>query len=203
MGVIIIGAGGHGKVVADILQLQNVPIKGFLDDEPTTWNTMVLGLPVLGPIDQYREFAPDGLIMGIGSNSLREQIVELLEPGAINLWMNAIHPTATVARSVELGCGVVMAAHTVVNPDAKIGNHVVVNTGATVDHDCIIGDYSHIAPGVHLAGNTRIGTGVLLGIGSQTIPNCCIADYAIIGAGATVVDNVPANVIAIGTPARW
>jgi sugar O-acyltransferase (sialic acid O-acetyltransferase NeuD family) len=200
MDVLILGAGGHAKVVADILQLQGVKIIGLLDDAESSWGTDWFGLPVLGGIDTYAEFDVDGLIIAIGSNQAREKIAARI--GTRVNWVNAIHPAAVIARSARLGVGTVVTAQAVVNPDARVGSHAIINTCASVDHDCTIGDYAHIAPGVHLAGGVEIGKGVLMGIGSQAVPNCRVGDWAIIGAGATLVHDMPAGAVARGTPAR-
>ena len=201
-GVLIVGAGGHAKVVADILLCQGTYVLGFLDDDPNTWGKTRLGLPVMGGIDTYASHNPAGLVMGIGDNRVRQQIVGRLDV-ASDLWRSAIHPRATIAASVRVGNGVVVAAGAVVSPDTTLGDHAIVNTGATVDHDCIIGDYAHIAPGVHLSGGVRIGAGVLIGVGAGVAPGNTIGDWAIIGVGAAVVRDVPGSVIAKGVPARW
>src|SRR5258708_35740023 len=95
-GILILGAGGHGKVVADILQLQGDSVRGYLDDSPETWGTSRLGLPVLGALEQYQDFGPYGLVVGIGSNEIRKKIVERLGASATPLWINAIHPHAVL-----------------------------------------------------------------------------------------------------------
>lgn len=202
MSVLILGAGGHAKVVADILHCHAIPILGFLDDNPALWRTQPLGIPVLGPIDSYPEYAPTGLLLGIGANRARHAIVTRLGSGADHLWINAIHPTAAIAAHVRLGRGVVVAAQAVINIDSTIGDHVILNTAATVDHDCRVEDFSHLAPGVHLAGDVAIGTGAMIGIGAVVLPGRRIGEWATIGAGATVVHDIPANVTAVGTPAR-
>src|SRR4051794_39245546 len=130
-GVLILGAGGHGKVGADILRCQGVAVGGFLDDDPASWGTTRLDLPGLGAIDRYHEFAPDGLALGIGANAIRRQIVERLGSAAQALWRPAIHPRATIAASARLGRGVVIAAGVVANPDTLLGDFVIINTGAT------------------------------------------------------------------------
>jgi sugar O-acyltransferase (sialic acid O-acetyltransferase NeuD family) len=201
--VLILGAGGHGKVVADILQCQDIKSIGFLDDNPKLWKTEYFGLPVLGPISDLHQYHPKGIIAGIGSNKIRKKIVATIEAEYNSLWVNAVHPRATIAASVRLGYGVVIAAGAVVNADTIIGNHVVVNTSATVDHDCVIEDYVHVAPGAHLAGTIHVEEGALIGIGASVIPNLSIGSWAIIGAGASVVRNVPPDVTAKGVPARW
>jgi len=201
-GILIIGAGGHGKVVADILLRQSAPVLGFLDDDPTTWGTSRLGLPVLGAVDTFSDYSPEGLVMGIGSNVLRQEIVRRLGSVAQELWRSAIHPEAILASTAKIGRGTVIAAGAVVNPDTFVGEHVIINTGATVDHDCQIGDFAHIAPGVHLAGGVCVGEGSLLGIGSSVIPCCSIGQWTTIGAGAVVVDDIPSHTVAVGIPAR-
>lgn len=202
-GVLILGAGGHGKVVADILLCQRVPLLGFLDDNPATWKSECLGLPVLGAIESYQDYKPTGLVLGIGNNRVRQKIVERLSQEAEGLWINAIHPTAILADSVQLGNGVVIAAGTVVNPDTVLGDHLIVNTGATIDHDCVIEEYVHLAPGVHLAGGVKVGQGTLIGIGAAVIPYRSIGCWATVGAGAVVVRDISNKVIAKGVPARW
>lgn len=202
-GVLILGAGGHGKVVADILARCGISIYGFLDDNPLIWGTQILGFKVLGGIDEYQKWDCTGLVIGVGSNRVRLAIVRRLGKQADKLWINAAHPSAVISPSASIGRGVVIAAQAVVNPETQIGDFVIINTSATVDHDCVVNDFAHIAPGSHLAGNVTIGEGVLIGIGAHVIPGRSIGDWAVIGAGATVVHNVPEQVIAKGIPARW
>jgi sugar O-acyltransferase (sialic acid O-acetyltransferase NeuD family) len=201
-GILVLGAGGHGKVVADILCCAGMPLLGFLDDDPATWGTMRLGLPVLGSIATYREHMPGGLVLGIGDIAARKAIVDSLGSEARYLWYNAIHPRATVARSVRLGNGVTVVAGAVVNPDSALGDHSVVNTGATVDHDCVIGDFAHIGPGAHLAGDVRVGRDAFIGIGASVTQGISIGVGAIVGAGSVVIDPVPCHVTVKGVPAR-
>ncbi len=200
--VLIIGAGGHAKVVADILQLCGHHILGCLDDNPQSWGTSCLGLPVLGAIADYAKYQPDGLVIGIGSNGVRQTLVNRLGEPARALWINAIHPRATFAASAKIGRGVVIAAHAVINPNTIIGNHAIINTGATVDHDCQIGDYAHIAPGSHLAGGVTVGAGAFVGIGTSVVPGVAVGEWATVGAGAVVLRAVPARATAYGVPAK-
>lgn len=202
-GLLIVGAGGHAKVVADILISQGITVLGFLDDNLTLRDAHCLGLPILDPIDDYQSHSPTGLVMGIGDNATRKAVAERLGNEARPLWRTAIHPSAIVARSARIGEGTVIAAGAVINPDAVIGRHVIINTGATVDHDCDIDDFCHIAPGANLAGGTCVGEGSLIGIGATVIPYHSIGSWAVVGAGAVVVTDIPDNVIAKGIPARW
>ena len=201
-GVLILGAGGHAKVIADILFCQGTVVQGFLDDDPELWGRTRLGLPVLGAINQCFKYEPDGLIIGIGNNLVRQRIAELLTPQALSLWCNAIHPQATIAGSVQMGRGIVVGAKAVINPDSILGHHVVINTAATVDHDCTINDFAHVAPGVNLGGEVFVGKGAFLGIGSSLIPGIRIGDWAKIGAGSVVVRDLPSGSVAFGVPAK-
>jgi sugar O-acyltransferase (sialic acid O-acetyltransferase NeuD family) len=201
--VLILGAGGHGKVVADILLLQNIKAVAFLDDNPDLWGKIYFGLPVLGSIKDFRKHNPRGLVVGIGANEIRKRVVEAIDDDAQSLWMNAIHPNVTLARSSLVGHGVVISSNAVVNPDVVLGNHIIINTAATVDHDCKIEDFAHVAPGAHLAGSIRVEEGVFIGVGASIIPNLTIGRWATIGAGAAVVSSIPAQVTAKGVPAKW
>jgi sugar O-acyltransferase (sialic acid O-acetyltransferase NeuD family) len=201
-GILILGAGGHGKVVADILCCAGEPVMGFLDDDPATWGTTRLGLPVLGDIVTYREHLPSGLILGMGNIAARARIVDTLGGEAHGLWRNAIHPRAIIAHSVRLGRGVTVAAGVVVNPDTVLGDYSIINTGATVDHDCIIGAYAHIGPGAHLAGYIHVGREAFIGIGASVTQCLTVGDGAVVGAGSVVIDSVPSRVTVKGVPAR-
>lgn len=199
----MVGAGGHGKVVADILICQGIAVRGFLDDASATWGSTRLGLPILGPVAAYADYAPDGLALGVGANAIRRQIVTQLDCGAADLWRAAIHPRAVVAASARLGIGAVIMAGAVINPDTVLGDHVIINTGASVDHDCLIGDYVHLAPGVHLSGGVRVGAGTLVGVGGAIAPGRTVGAWTTVGAGAVVVRDIPDGVTAKGVPARW
>lgn len=199
-GILIIGAGGHAKVVADIVQLLRIPLQGFLDDNPDLWDSQLTGLPVLGGTDAFSRYKPDGLVHGIGENHIRRSIAERL---ASELWVSIVHPSATVATSVQIGSGTVVAGGAVINPHVYIGTHCIINTAATVDHDCQIGNYVHVAPGVNLAGGVTVGDATLIGIGASVIPYRSIGANVVIGAGAVVVDDIPDGVTAVGVPARW
>ncbi len=202
-GVLVLGAGGHGKVVADTLLSQGAPVRAFLDDSPGTWGDYVLGIPVLGAIDRWSDPTPDGLVSGVGSNMARRRVVERLGAAAAPLWRNAVHPRATVSPRAALGCDVVIVAGAVVNAGAAIGSHVIINTSASVDHDCVVGDYAHVAPGAHLAGGVVVGEGALVGVGAVVAPGCSVGRWAVVGAGTVVVRDIPDGVTAKGVPARW
>jgi len=201
-GVLILGAGRHGKVIADIFRCRGTPLLGFLDDDPATWGATRLDVPILGGIDSYASYQPDGLVVGVGSIAARKRIVERLGGEVHDLWCNAIHPQAIIAASVRMGRGVVVVAGAVISPDAVVGDHTIVNTGASIGLDCVVNDHAHIGPGAHLAGGVRVGHGAFIGLGAAVIPGKCIGDGAVVGAGAVVVSDVPSYVTVKGVPAR-
>ena len=198
MSVLVIGAGGHGKVVVATLHAAGVEVVGILDDDVAAHGRIVLGVPVLGPVAHLARHAGP-VVLGIGSNAVRRRIA-LAYPGAE--WTSAVHPCAVVHPSVAVGAGTVVFAGAVVQPDAVLGCHAVVNTGATVDHDGRIGDFAHVAPGVHLSGDVLLGEGVFVGVGACAVPGVSVGAWTVVGAGAVVVRDLPPNVTAVGAPAR-
>ena len=197
-GGVIIGAGGHAKVVISTLQGAKVSVAAVFDDNQTLWGTKIMGVTVSGPVASIERKQFDFGVIAIGNNSKRKQIADSFD---LN-WATAVHPTAYVHPSVKIGAGSVIFAGAVIQPETVIGEHVIINTGASVDHDCIIDDYVHIAPGVHLAGNVQLGEGTFLGIGSSVIPGVKIGAWTIIGAGGVVIRDIPDETIAVGVPAR-
>ncbi len=204
--ILIIGAGGHGQVVADILLAayrrgaDSAP-GGFLDDDSTLWGVSILGLPVCGPLDRLSEVQHDAVIVAIGENESRRRVLLALS-GRGTCIANAIHPSAVVAADVQLGQGVAVCAGAVVNTGSVIGDGVILNTGCTVDHHSRIGDYAHIAPGVHLAGSVAVGQGALIGVGTSVIPGRSIGEWTIVGAGSVITRDIPPRCMAAGVPAR-
>jgi acetyltransferase EpsM len=178
-------------------------VRGFIDDSPRLSGARVLGIPVLGTLDE--RLATDArecdLVIAVGSNKSRQSLAARASSlGAC--YLTAVHPSAQIGSDVLVGNGGVIAANAVVNPGSRLGEHVIVNTAATVDHDCEIGDFAHISPGVHLAGNVAVGAGAHIGIGASVIPGVRIGEWAVVGAGAAVIRDVPAGMTVVGTPAR-
>jgi sugar O-acyltransferase (sialic acid O-acetyltransferase NeuD family) len=201
--VVIIGSGGHARVVADACRAAGRKVRGFLDPGVVP-GTCVGGISVLGGdelLDDPTFATSHEFLVGIGDQRTRRALAMLVrEKGAI--LTTAVHPSAVVAPDVRVGDGTVIIAGSVVNPGAKLGEFVVVNTGATVDHDCILGDGVHVCPGAHLAGGVTCGEDTLVGTGAAVIPGLTIGARSVVGAGAVVICDIPGNVTVVGCPAR-
>jgi sugar O-acyltransferase (sialic acid O-acetyltransferase NeuD family) len=196
--VLVIGAGGHGKVVVSTLLAAGRIVDAIVDDDESLQDSVILGVRVVGGSDCIPKYADLDAIIAIGSNMIRR-----LEAEKLNLnWTTAVHPSATVHPSVTLGLGTVVFAGAVVQPGSRIGEHTIINTAASVDHDCVIGDFVHIAPGVHLGGAVRIENGVFAGIGADVLPNRTVGQWAVLGAGSVAIRNVEPHTVAVGVPAR-
>lgn len=197
-GVLVVGAGGHAKVVIATLRAAGLEVAGVLDDRAEAWGSLVLGCPVLGGLERLEQ-APGRAVLAIGSNAARRDIAARFQNTE---WASAIHPAATVHDSVKVGAGTAIFAGSVIQPETVLGQHVIVNTGATVDHDCVLEDYVHVAPGVHLAGAVHLEEGVFLGVGCAALPGVQVGRWTTVGAGGVVVQSLPANTVAVGIPAR-
>lgn len=195
---VVVGAGGHAKVVISTLRAAGMRAAVVVDDDLSKKGQQILGVPVIGDLKSVDGAGFEVGVIAIGNNSYREKAAARL---ALN-WITVVHPYAHIHESVKLGLGTVVFAGAIIQADTIIGNHVIVNTGATIDHDCRIGDFAHMAPGVHLAGNVTVGRASLVGIGSVAIPGIRIGERTTIGAGSVIVRDVPDNVIACGNPAR-
>ena len=203
--LVVFGAGGHAKVVIDIIEQQgNYEITGLLDDDLKHRGRRFFGYPVLGTRADLPALLSAQLrhaIVAIGDNADRAAVAAQLDQLGWR-FANAVHPRASIGRGVNIGPGSVVMAGCVVNADAYLGAQVIVNTGATVDHDCRIEDNVHIAPGCHLCGNVGVGQGSLLGAGSTVTPGVSIGKRVIVGAGSTVIRDVADETRVSGSPAR-
>lgn len=198
---VVIGAGGHAKVIIDILQDAGCRPIGCTTTDPNVKD--VLGVPVLGNDSELPRLYSDGVrtaFIAIGDNRKRLKISNAVRAIGFQL-MNAISPHAVIARSARLGQGIAVMPGVVINACAQIGDGAIINTGATIDHDCIIGDYAHVAPGSNLAGCVRLGEGAFLGTGSRAIPEVSVGSWTTVGAGGVIIRNLPENVVAVGVPA--
>jgi len=199
--LVICGAGGHAKVVADVARCAGWTVAGFLDDlHPDRVGEAFFGSQILDSKEVFQGLRP-AIALGIGDCAARlRRATELLALGCPAPVL--AHPQAIVASSVQIGPGTQVIAGAILNPDARLGTAVIINTAATVDHDCVIGDGVHLAPGVHLAGNVTVGERTLIGIGSVVKPGICIGRDCVIGAGSVVVEDLPNGSVAYGVPAR-
>jgi UDP-N-acetylbacillosamine N-acetyltransferase len=203
--VLILGAGGHGRVVLDILlQACEHDVVGFLDNNPDIHGRRVDGLPVHGGIDDLdrirAKLGVGGVIIAIGDNGVRRGLARQIERTGLEL-INAIHPSATLAYNATIGRNVVIAAGAVVCANCQIGDSVILNTGCIVDHQTMIGEGSHICPGVRIAGRVKVEPGVFIGIGATIIPKVTLGCEAIVGAGAVVLEDVLPMATVVGVPA--
>jgi sugar O-acyltransferase (sialic acid O-acetyltransferase NeuD family) len=203
--LVVFGAGGHAKVVIDIIEQQgNYEIAGLLDDDLKHQGSRFFGYPVLGTradLPALRSAQLRHAIVTIGDNASRAAVAAYLDQHGWR-FASAVHPRASIGRGVEIGPGSVVMAGCVVNADACLGGQVIINTGATVDHDCRIEDAAHIAPGCHLCGGVSVGQGSLLGAGSTVTPGVRIGCKVIVGAGSTVIRDVTDEARVSGSPAR-
>ena len=198
--VIVIGAGGHGKVVADIIQKSGDTVLGFLDDKEGLSATFV-GFPVLGAVEAYKKYCHKArFIIAIGNAAIREQIANKL---ADVDWYTAVHPKAVISDlDVHIGKGTAIMANAVVNAGSVIGAHCIVNTGAVVEHDNMIGDFAHVSVGAKLAGTVRIGKATWIGIGATVSNNLTICENCMVGAGTVVVRDILHPGTYVGCPAQ-
>jgi UDP-perosamine 4-acetyltransferase len=204
--IIVIGAGGHARVVADVIRLSGqFQLHGFLDQShPERYGREYEGVRILGGDDLLPQLLQRGVrhaTVAIGDNRARQRIGQQLIELGFQL-PPLVHARATVASSVQLGAGTVVFAGAVINPATRIGEHVIINTGATIDHDCVIGAAAHIAPGVHIAGEVTVGERTLIGVGAAIKPQIRIGRDVTVGVGAAVVDDVANGTTVVGVPAR-
>jgi sugar O-acyltransferase (sialic acid O-acetyltransferase NeuD family) len=203
---VILGCGGHGRVVLDILlQAGDVELVGFVDSDPATHGRRVDGLLVLGGQEDLprlrNELGLESAIVAIGNNGVRRALAMEAEGLGLSL-INAIHPSANLARNVTLGRNIVIAAGALVCAHCQIGDSVILNTGCIVDHESLIGTATHVCPGARLAGRVTVGSNAFVGIGATVIQSIRIGHDAVIGAGAVVIDDVSPMSTVVGVPAR-
>ena len=204
--VVIVGAGGQGLIVADILLAaaaagDAVRALGFVDDKSAIHGTEVLGLPVLGSLASLSTIPHDGIVVAVGDNRRRRTLTEELARTGETL-VAARHPSSSIARGVELKPGTMVSAGVVVTPMVCLGMSVLLNTRSSIDHQSSIGDFVHVAPGVTIGANVIVGDEVLLGLGSSIMSGCRIGARTVVGAGAVVVRDLPTDVLALGVPGR-
>jgi sugar O-acyltransferase (sialic acid O-acetyltransferase NeuD family) len=205
--VVVVGASGHAKVVIDVLERAGEHVVVGLVDARKPVGTPWYGHTVLGDeaalgrlVD---ELSLSGAVIGIGDNAVRARVADRLSTEVPALpFVDAVHPSAAVARGASLGVGVVVAAGAVLGPDATVADHAVVYTGASLDHDGSLGRGASLAPGVVTGGDVRIGALTAVAIGATVLHGRSIGAHTVVGAGSVVVDDLPDHVVALGSPAR-
>ena len=207
--IVIIGAGGHGREVAEILRQQpdfqsHAAILGFVDDNPLLHDCVLDGLPVLGDWDWFRDNADVtsmSVICAIGEPRVSRRVVARAAELELD-FVNAVSANARVSELSKVGRGVMLFSNVAVNTGAIIEDHCILNLNATVSHDSKVGRHTNINPGAHLAGNVNVGEGCYIGMGANILQGVSIGAWSIVGAGAVVTKDLPANVTAVGVPAR-
>jgi len=191
---IVFGAGGHGMVVAEAIELMGDKVVCFWDDDQLKKNCN--GYMVLN--DENVFTADIEVIIAIGSNVVRKRIAAK----GLKNDHTVIHPAALISRSASIEPGTMVMPGAIVNAQARIGKYCILNTNSSVDHECVIGDFVHIAPAATLAGNVEVGEGTLIGMGAVVLPHVKIGSWCKIGAGAVVVKDVPDGKTVMGVPAK-
>ncbi|MFD9627214.1 acetyltransferase [Peribacillus muralis] len=203
MKIVLIGEGGHSKVIKDMIDsIAGCELIGYLDDkyERTIVKKELFFAPLSTASHLLEEFTDIQFIVAIGNNQKRKKVVdEMCIPDSY--YGTLLHPSSIISPSAEIGLGTVVMPATVINADAKIGRHAIINTGSVIEHDSKLGDFVHISPHGTLTGSVKVEEGAHIGAGATLIPNMAIGKWSVIGAGATIINDIPAHSLAVGTPA--
>ena len=195
--IILIGGGGHARVVMDIVEACGDRVVGVLDDAMEK-GAPVQGVPVLGKVADAESFEDCSFLIAIGNNEIRHRLA-----GQLDLpWYTAVHPSAVVSGKAQIGEGSVVMPKAVVNAGARIGRHCIINTAAVVEHDNCIDDCGHVSCGAILTGTVHVGAAVLVGAGAIVRNNVTICAGSTVGAGAVVTANITEKGTYVGVPAR-
>jgi len=192
--IILQGGGEHARVVLDCMLSQGANVVALFDPKYTGH---LFGVTQRGAYDP--DFESDAVaIIAIGDNAIRKRVAEKTK----HKFTNTVHSSAFFSRYAVMGVGNMVLQGAIVQAQTTIGNHVIINTGAQIDHDCVVEHYAHLAPGVILCGNVNVGEGAFVGAGATIIPGKRIGAWSIIGAGAVVIDDIPDYAVAVGNPAK-
>lgn len=194
--LLLYGAGGHAKVIYDIILSNNMLLEYLVDDNPPT--DFFHHLDIYKPNEELLK--NKNVIVAIGDAVIREKVVKKIQH--LCHFKTLIHNSSIVSRFSNLGEGTVVMPQVCVNAEVNIGKHCIINTASVIEHDCVIEDYVHISPSVTMAGNITIKKGAQIGIGSRIIPGVTIGEYAVIGAGSVIIKDVPAGATVVGNPGK-
>ena len=192
--IYLYGAGGHAKVIIDILECSGKTVAGIFDDDPAKTIRDFSNLKFPGPFNP----SADKLILSIGNNSIRKQISMMIQVD----YCTAVHPSSIISRYSSINKGTVVMSGALINADTQVGNHCIINTGASIDHDCILKDFVHISPNATLCGGVCVDECSQIGAGAIVIPGKKIGANVSVGAGAVVISDIPDNTVVVGNPAR-
>jgi UDP-perosamine 4-acetyltransferase len=206
MKVLIIGAGGHARVVYEILDTDpNADLVAFVDNTPRGSDEEIMGVSVIGPhsvVDEYIESGARGVCIAVGDNEIRSRHYEKFTEKKGLTPINAVHDNAHVSPNASIGHGIVIQSSAEVMTNAVIGDNSIVNTGSIVEHETTIGDHTHVGPGTTVAGRVDIEDRVHIGMGCDIKEHVHIGENAVVGAGSVVLDDVPAGTMVAGSPAE-
>ena len=205
--LVIYGAGGFAREVLELIrdinrEQESWSVLGFLSDDRDSWGSIINDLPILGG-EPWLDSQADGVsvVFGIGSPAAKLQITQRLRSRKLQ-WPSLIHPNVVISQRVAVGTGVVITAGNILTTEITLGDFSMVNLACTIGHDCMIGRYTTISPGVNVSGYVHLGDGCDVGTGSAFVQGVAVGEWSIIGAGAVVAKTVPANCTAVGVPAR-
>ena len=204
--IVIVGAGGFGREVLEIFndlnkQKKKWNILGFIDNNKAIHGKTINKYRVLGGLDWFENHRDVGCICAIGEPKTKKKVVEMLKKMDVKFY-NAIHPSVIMSEFIEFGEGIIICAGTILTVNIKIGNHVIINLNCTIGHDAVIEDYCSLMPTVKINGNNHLYEGVYIGTGAAFIHQVSVGAWSTIGAGAVVINDIPENVVAVGTPAK-
>jgi UDP-perosamine 4-acetyltransferase len=204
--VLVLGAGGHARVLIDVLSQSSSRILGITDPDSKLWGHNLMGVPILGNDDKIVDYSPQDVVLvnalgSVSTTKARAKLYDFFKAKGYG-FETVIHPKAIIAPHVGLAEGVQVLAGAIINTGVSIGVNTIVNTGAVVEHDCLIGSHVHIATGSRLAGNVNVGNGTHIGIGSTIIQNLTLGENCLIAAGAVVVTSCKAGAVMMGVPAK-
>lgn len=201
--LVVFGAGGHGKVVADMAMESGWHVDGFVDDDPTTARRTDLQFPVLGDSRWLLASAPGAFccVVAVGDNRMRSVITRSLRLAKVEI-VSIVSGFAKVSRSARIGVGTVVMPGAIINAAARLGEGVIVNSGSVVEHDVYLGDYTHVSPNATLGGAVYVGDFTHIGLGATVLPGIRVGQRSIVGAGSVAARALPDDVVAFGVPAQ-